>query len=66
MPTPHRRQRALTKLLLLVGFAALLFFLFPITLAFVEAAARSIRYLWWLILLLALGIWLYWGASRKP
>ncbi len=59
------RQRAMAQLLMLVGFAALLFFLFPITLAFVEAAARSLRYLWWLILLLALGIWLYWSASRK-
>ncbi len=63
---PDRRQRALAKLIALIGFGALLFFLFPITLAFAEAAARSLRYLWWMILLLALGIWLYWSASRKP
>ncbi|MBT5707778.1 hypothetical protein N8766_00880 [bacterium] len=63
---PDRRQRAIGRLLLLIVFGAILFFLFPITLAFVEAAARSLRYLWWLVLLLALGIWLYWSASRKP
>ena len=63
---PDRRQRAIGKLLLLIVFGAALFLLFPITLAFVEAAARSLRYLWWLVLLLALGIWLYWSASRKP
>jgi lipopolysaccharide export LptBFGC system permease protein LptF len=63
---PDRRQRALVRLLGLIVFAAILFFLFPITLALVEAAARSLRYLWWLVLLLALGIWLYWSASKKP
>ena len=63
---PDRRQRAIGTLLLLIVFGAALFLLFPITLAFVEAAARSLRYLWWLVLLLALGIWLYWSASRKP
>ena len=30
-----------------------------------ELAAREIRYLWWVILLLALAIWLIWGLGRK-
>ncbi len=63
---PNRRQRALAKLVALIAFGAVLFLLFPITLAFAEAAARSLRYLWWMILLLALGIWLYWSAAKKP
>jgi uncharacterized protein with PQ loop repeat len=29
-------------------------------------AARELRYLWWLILLIALAIWLIWGIRRKP
>ena len=63
---PNRRQRALAKLVALVAFGVVLFLLFPITLAFAEAAARSLRYLWWMVLLLGLGIWLYWSASKKP
>ncbi len=31
---------------------------FPRVLAFVELASRELRYLWWLVLLVALGIWL--------
>ena len=40
--------------------------LFPSVLRFVELGAREIRYLWWLILIVALAVWLIWGASRKP
>tara|TARA_A100001037_G_scaffold287701_1_gene297520 strand:- start:770 stop:976 length:207 start_codon:yes stop_codon:yes gene_type:complete len=64
-PWPPHRKKALGKLILLILFAVGLFLLFPITLSFIEAATRSIRVLWWLILLLALGGWLYWSASRK-
>ena len=39
---------------------------FPRAYAFAEMAAREIRYLWWLILFVALGIWLIWGLGRKP
>ncbi len=60
------RQRALLGFLFLIAFAAFLLFLFPVALAFLEKATRSLRYLWWLILLLALGLWLLWGGSRKP
>jgi hypothetical protein len=34
--------------------------------AFVEMAARELRYLWWLVLLVALALWLIWGVGRKP
>jgi hypothetical protein len=50
----------------LVGVAVLLFLAFPATLRFAERAARELRYLWWLILLLALGGWLIWGVGRRP
>lgn len=59
------RLRATIQLLVLVGFVALLFILFPRTLVFVEMAARELRYLWWLVLLVALASWLIWGAGRK-
>jgi hypothetical protein len=40
---------------------------FPRVLAFVELAARELRYFWWLILILALGVWLafFFGRSRR-
>ncbi|MBI1177968.1 hypothetical protein GC207_11095 [bacterium] len=59
------RQRAALRLAVLVGVVVVLFLLFPAALAFVEGAARSIRQLWWLILLVALACWLIWGAGRK-
>ena len=52
------QKRALIYLLLLVGVVAILAVLFPAVLAFVEMGAREIRYLWWLILLVGLGVWL--------
>jgi hypothetical protein len=60
------RQRAILQCGVLVGVAVLLFLAFPATLRFVERAARELRYLWWLILLLALGSWLIWGVGRRP
>lgn len=62
----NRRYRAFAALLILGAVCVLLFLLFPPVLAFVELAARELRYLWWLILLFALGIWLIWGFNRKP
>jgi hypothetical protein len=52
------RARALLQFSLLI--------LFPRALAFVEMAARELRYFWWLILLVALAIWLIWASRRKP
>jgi hypothetical protein len=46
--------------------AVVLLLIFPRALAFVELAARELRYLWWLILLLALAAWLIWGLGRRP
>jgi hypothetical protein len=40
--------------------------IFPRAYAFVEQAARELRYFWWLVLLVALAIWLIWGIGRKP
>ncbi|MEO5958188.1 MAG: hypothetical protein ABIR80_03665 [Opitutaceae bacterium] len=60
------RVRAALQLAVLIGVVALLCLLFPPAFRFVEMAARELRYLWWLILLLALGAWLFWGAGRRP
>jgi hypothetical protein len=40
--------------------------MFPAASGFLELAARELRYLWWLILLIALAIWLIWGIKRRP
>jgi hypothetical protein len=48
-------------LLLIIGCIV-----FPRMLTFVELASRELRYLWWLILIVALGVWLaYFSNSRK-
>ena len=60
------RTRALCQLLVLIVFGIGLIVAFPAALGFVEMAAREIRYLWWLILLVALAVWLIWGVGRKP
>ena len=66
----RRGGRPNMRVFLQIGALALIFLLlflfFPAAFAFVELAAREIRYLWWVILLLALAIWLIWGATRKP
>ncbi|ATC63583.1 hypothetical protein CMV30_06230 [Nibricoccus aquaticus] len=61
-----------TKKQLFALFIAVIFFiaaclLFPRVLAFAELAARELRYFWWLILILALGVWLafFTGRSRR-
>ena len=51
---------------LLVGVLLLLVLGFPRVLAFVELAARELRYFWWLMLIVALAIWLIWGVGRRP
>lgn len=60
------RPRAALQLLVLIAVVTALSLIFPRTLAFVEIAARELRYLWWLILLVALAGWLIWGAGRRP
>jgi hypothetical protein len=60
------RHRAALQIVVLLGVLLALVAVFPRALAFVEMAARELRYLWWLILLIALGIWLIWGIGRRP
>lgn len=50
----------------LLAVLLILFLVFPPVFAFVEMAARELRYLWWLILLAALSVWLIWGLGRRP
>lgn len=59
------RTRAAIQLAVLLAVIVVLCLLFPPIIGFVELAAREIRYLWWLILIVALALWLIWGASRK-
>lgn len=60
------RVRGLIKLVILLAVGAGLLFLFPRAFAFVEMAARELRYFWWLILLVLLALWLIFGIGRKP
>lgn len=53
--------KLLAALLLIAGLALL----FPAVMKFVEMAAVELRYLWWLVLLLALALWLIWGLGSK-
>ena len=50
---------------LVFALVALVFFLFPASLRLVEGAARQLRYVWWLILLIALVLWLWYRFRRK-
>jgi hypothetical protein len=60
------RLRAALQISVLLAVLVVLCLLFPAAFGFVEMAARELRYLWWLILLIALAIWLIWGIKRKP
>jgi hypothetical protein len=59
------RAIAILKLVCLGLVIVALIFMFPKALAFVEMGAREVRYLWWMILLLALAAWLIWGLGGK-
>jgi hypothetical protein len=59
------RLRVLIQLGLLIAVIAVLCLVFPRVLAFLQLAARELRYLWWLVLLVALAVWLIWGLGRK-
>jgi hypothetical protein len=39
--------------------------IFPAMLEFAELAARELRYLWWLILIVILGLWLAFFIGKK-
>ena len=60
------RVRAALRWLVLIAVLVVLALLFKPVPAFVEMAALELRYFWWLILLVALAVWLIWGVGRKP
>jgi hypothetical protein len=59
------RLRAGLQITVMVAVVVALVLIFPRAFAFVEMAARELRYFWWVILLVALAIWLIWGIGRK-
>ena len=59
------RWIAFIKILVLLIVVAALILLFPSAFRFMEMAARDLLYFWWIILLLALAIWLIWGLGSK-
>lgn len=61
----YRSQVAWVATLLVIAFAIGLFFIFPKAFAFAELAARELRYLWWLVLLIALSVFLIFGLGVK-
>lgn len=60
------RLRACLRAAVLIAVCVILFRIFPKAFAFTEMAARELRYFWWLILLVALALWLIWGFRRRP
>jgi hypothetical protein len=48
-----------------VAMIVALLIIFPRVLAFAELAARELRYLWWLVLIAAIGIYLSFFAGRR-
>jgi len=59
------RWIAFFKLVALLIVVTVLILLFPPAHELAAMAARDLRYLWWLVLLLALAVWLIWGLGRK-
>jgi hypothetical protein len=59
------RRKQLAALAVAIVFAVGACLLFPRVLVFAELAARELRYFWWLILILALGVWLAFFAGRR-
>jgi len=59
------RYAFVLKLLGALFLIVLLAVLFPPVMEFVEMAARELRYLWWLVLLVLIAVWLIWGLGRK-
>ncbi len=64
MNRPSRSTVTLLAALILMGALCVIS---PRVLAFVELAAREVRYLWWLVLILALSVWLtfFFGKTKK-
>lgn len=60
------RFKLFLQIILLLAVLVALALLFPAAFRFAEGAARSVMRLWWLVLLVALAIWLIWGLGRGP
>ena len=59
-------KRTIAVFTTFVALVVLLCLIFPRVLGFVELAARELRYLWWLVFILALGVWLaFFFGKRK-
>ena len=48
-----------------LGLIFSLIMLFPRTLVWLEVAARELRYVWWLIAILAVGVWMVFYFRKK-
>jgi hypothetical protein len=66
-PLPARAPRLLRALTTAAALIVIvtLCVLFPRALAFVELAARELRYFWWLVLLVALSAYFFFFFGRK-
>lgn len=66
-PLPVRAPRLLRAITAAAGVVVIviLCLLFPRVLAFVELAARELRYFWWLVLLVALSAYFFFFFGRK-
>ncbi len=60
-----RTLKAWIATLTVIAVATILFLLFPRALAFLEMAALELRYFWWLVLLVALALFLIFGLGKK-
>ena len=59
------RVRAILQILILLIVIVTLVLLFPVVSEFAEMAARELRAFWWLVLIIALALWLVFGLGRK-
>jgi len=66
-PLPARAPRLFRLLTAAVAVVIILALclIFPRVLAFVELAARELRYFWWLVLLVALSAYFFFFFGRK-
>jgi hypothetical protein len=60
------RLRALIQVGVLLLVVLSLVLVFPRAFGFAEMAGRELRYFWWLVLIVALALWLIIGLGRKP
>ena len=60
------RWRAVIQVAVLLLVVLSLVLVFPRACGFAEMAARELRYFWWLVLIVALALWLIIGLGRKP